>query len=294
MTMDNSTKKLVAQALLEAALSLSASTDDCHLQSYGLDDLVNTGSGTLYHGTNRQFQRFDTAYIRHDLINRFYKAPGVFLTPSRAVAENYADAARNAMIPVEITTDLTGKNRGAGEILTRLVQEGQDAWDSLYMDAKAAFPDARNPLEALEQMAGGIDPNKLMDLAKHIDGSRFTEAREAESLFDLWSGSVRSTPVWVFDDIDRMGLDSSKYRPKVYTVEVSGLEKVLVTQSEVEAGKAKASGYDAVVFCGGADLVGGVPEVVVFDPARVKVLKVDIVEPSTASDDHNSWYYNAD
>jgi len=293
MTMDNSTKKLVAQALLEAALSLSASTDDCHLESYGLDELVRTGSGTLYHGTNRQFHRFDTAYIRHELINQFYKAPGVFLTPQRVVAEQYADAARNSLLPAVVVTDLLHKNRGAGETLTRLVHEGRDVWDSLYADAKAAFPNARNGPEALEQMTEGVDPNTLMDLAKYIEGTRFTATQDDETLFDLWSGATKGTPEWLFDNLDSVGLNSSEYRPKVYTVEVSGLGRVLVTKSKVEAGKAKADGYDAVVFCGG-DLVGGVPEVVVFDPAKAKVLKVDIMEPSTASDGHNSWYYNAD
>ena len=272
---------------------------DCHLDSYGLDDLIRTGSGKLYHGTNRQFKRFDMAYIRHDLINRFYKAPGIFLTPRRATAEQYADAARNAMVPAVVVADLVRTNRGAGEVLTRLVGEGRDAWDGLRAEAKAAFPDATY-FEAMEMMMGGVDPNTLMDLAKHIEGTRYTDAPETNplfeatnSLFALWgSAAPTSTPVWVFDALDRLGLDSSEYRPKVYTVEVSGLDRVLVTRSKAEAGKAKAKGYDAVVFCG-SDLVDGVPEVVVFDPSNVRVTKVDLVERSE-SDDSDPIYYNAD
>ena len=272
---------------------------DCHLDSYGLDDLIRTGSGKLYHGTNRQFKRFDMAYIRHDLINRFYKAPGIFLTPRRATAEQYADAARNAMVPAVVVADLVRTNRGAGEVLTRLVGEGRDAWDGLRAEAKAAFPDATY-FEAMEMMTGGVDQNTLMDLAKHIEGTRYTDAPEENSLFEatnslfaLWgSAAPTSTPVWVFDALDRLGLDSSEYRPKVYTVEVSGLDRVLVTRSKAEAGKAKAKGYDAVVFCG-SDLVDGVPEVVVFDPSNVRVTKVDLVERSE-SDDSDPIYYNAD
>ena len=272
---------------------------DCHLDSYGLDDLIRTGSGKLYHGTNRQFKRFDMAYIRHDLINRFYKAPGIFLTPRRATAEQYADAARNAMVPAVVVADLVRTNRGAGEVLTRLVGEGRDAWDGLRAEAKAAFPDATY-FEAMEMMTGGVDQNTLMDLAKHIEGTRYTDAPEENSLFEatnslfaLWgSAAPTSTPVWVFDALDRLGLDSSEYRPKVYTVEVSGLDRVLVTRSKAEAGKAKAKGYDAVVFCG-SDLVDGVPEVVVFDPSNVRVTKVDLVERSEP-DDSDPIYYNAD
>jgi len=266
---------------------------DCHLDSYGLDDLIRTGAGKLYHGTNRQFKRFDVAYIRHDLINRFYKAPGIFLTPRRVTAEQYADAARNSMVPAAVVADLARINRGAGEVLARLVHEGQSAWDGLRAEAKAAFPDATY-FEGMEMMTGGVDPNTLMDLAMHIEGTRYTSAREEETLFDLWGGRSTGAPIWVFDALDRLGLDSSEYRPKVYTVEVSGLDRVLVTRSKAEAGKAKAKGYDAVVFCG-SDLVDGVPEVVVFDPSNVRVTKVEVVEASSVSDDdYDPVYYNAD
>jgi len=270
---------------------------ECQLDAYGLDDLVRTGSGTLYHGTTRQFQRFDMAYIRHDLIDQFYKAPGIFLTPRWAVAEQYADAARNALLSTGVIADLARKNRGAGEVLARLVHEGRAAWGSLYADAKAAFPDARNGTDALEQMTAGVDPNTLLDIAMHIEGSRYAEAPQEETLFDLWSGAVKSTPAWVFDTLDLAGLDSSEYRPKVYTVEVFGLDRVLVTQSKAKAEAAKAKGYDAVVFCGGADLIDGVPEVVVFNPSKVKVTKVEVVAPATRSDeldDLNSMYNNSD
>lgn len=264
---------------------------DCHIGHYGLDDLVRGGSATLYHGTTRQFQRFDAAHIRHDLINRFYKAPGIFLAPKKSVAEVYAQAARNSMIHPSVVDDLTRRNRGAGEVLGRLVREGRDAWDGLFEDARAAFPDAATPVEAFERMTGGVDPNTLMDIAGHVEGSRYVGEPEADTLFDLWGGVPKGTPAYIFDDMDAVGLDSSEYRPKVYTVSVSGLDRVLVTRSKPEAEKARARGYDAVVFCG-ADLVDGVPEVVVFDPTKVRVTKSEVIDTSPSGDDYP--YYNAD
>jgi hypothetical protein len=130
-----------------------------------------------------------------------------------------------------------------------------------------------------------------MDIAGHIEGSRYADAPEAATLFDLWGGVPKGTPAYIFDDMDAVGLDSSEYRPKVYTVSVSGLDKVLVTRSKPEAEKARSRGYDAVVFCG-ADLVDGVPEVVVFDPAKVRVTKVEVIDTSPSGDEHP--YYNED
>ena len=264
---------------------------DCHIGHYGLDDLVRGGSATLYHGTTRQFQRFDAAHIRHDLINRYYKAPGIFLVPRKSVAVQYAGAARNAMLPASVVDDLTRRNRGAGGVLGRLVREGQDAWEGLHADATAQFPGAETPFDALERMTGGVDPNTLMDIAQHIEGSRYSGLDAGDkTLFDLWGMTPTGTPAYIFDDMDAVGLDSSVYRPKVYTVSVSGLDRVLVTKSKSEAGRARSRGYDAVVFCG-ADLVDGVPEVAVFDPSKVRVVKAEIVS-TTPSDEHDHYAWD--
>ena len=274
---EGSTYRRMAQRVAANYRAMSRYGADCHIAQFGLDDLVRGGSATLYHGTTRSFQRFDAAHIRHDLIDRFYKAPGIFLTPRRGVAQQYAGATRNSLIPASVIDDLTRRNRGAGEVLGRLVREGREAWDGLFEDAKTAFPDAETPIEALERMTGGVDPNTLMDIAQHVEGSGYANAPEAETLFDLWGGVPKGPPAYVFDNMDAVGLDSSEYRPKVYTVSVSGLDRVLVTKSKPEAEKARSRGYDAVVFCG-ADLVDGVPEVVVFDPAKVRITKVEVID----------------
>lgn len=258
---------------------------DCYLDTYGLRALVRGGEATLFHGTTRSFRRFDSAYIRHELINQFYKAPGIFLTPRREVAVVYSTAARNTMIPATVVDDLTRINRGAGEVLGKFVTQGHDVWDGLFEDAVARFPDAESPVAALEMVTGGVDTNTLMDIAKYVEGSRAAEGSTSETaLFDLWGMTPTGTPDHVFTDLESVGLDADPYRPKVYTVEVSGLEQVLVTKSKSEAAQARRNGYDAVVFCG-SDLVGGVPEVVVFDPSKVRITKVDVVrwEPSDDS-----------
>lgn len=263
---------------------------DCHLKYWGLAELIRGGSAKLYHGTTRQFQRFDAAYIRHDLINRFYKAPGIFLAPKESVASRYAMAARNSMLPTTVVGDLTRRNPGAGMVLGRLVREGEDAWDGLFADATAQFPSAETPFDALEQVTGGVDPNTLMDIAQHIEGSKYDRGAADQTLFDLWGMTSTETPDYILNDLDKVGLDSSEYRPKIYTVSVSGLERVLVTKSKSEAEKARSRGYDAVVFCG-ADLVDGAPEVVVFDPSKVRVVKVEVVFMTPSDEPH---YYNGD
>lgn len=245
------------------------------LASYGLDKLIRGAPTLLYHGTNRTFTRFNLDYVRHELIDKFYNAPGIFLTPRKPVAATYAWAARNASLPKTIVQDLIRANPDAGDILHRLVVQGGDAWDGLFQDAAARFPDVSPPYAALERMSGGVDPNTLMDIAGHIEGSAYGEKETETTLFELWGMSSGSgTPEYIFDAIDTIGLDSTLYRPKVYTVIVQ-TERVLVTASKTEAVNAKRN-YDAVIFHG-SDLVQGVPEVVVFNPDHVRVVKYDVV-----------------
>ena len=251
------------------------STLKCDLSLYNLDTLVRDGSGVLYHGTTRQFDSFDVGKLRQELVGKYYDARAVFLSPVYSVAERYAEARRNAELPATLVDDLAEISPDAGEVLRRLVAEGQAAWEGLFEEAVARYPDAPSPFEALELMAG-VDPNTLMDISEHIEGSRYGKSEEALTLFDLWGSTLKGTPDHIFKDIENVGLDADRYRPKVYTVAVSGLDRVLVTRSKAEAAKAKARGYDAIIWCG-SDLVSGVPEVAVLDHRKVRVVKRDVI-----------------
>ena len=79
-----------------------------------------------------------------------------------------------------------------------------------------------------------------------------------------------------------MGLDSAVYRPKVYTVVVT-VSHTLVTSSQPKARSARSRGYEAVVYYG-PDLVLGVPEVAVFNPARVRIVNVEVLQEDAVSE----------
>lgn len=121
-----------------------------------------------------------------------------------------------------------------------------------------------------------MDGNTLMDISAHIIGTKYNTRApdQLEELMGVFSPSTGS-PDWLYDNLDEVGLDSGVYRPKVYTV-VTKVANTLVTASKAEARKARQKGYDSVVFHG-ADLVGGVPEVAVFDSRKVRILRTEVV-----------------
>jgi len=209
------------------------------------------------------------ARSRSELVDNYYGV-GIFLTPSKAVAEKYANANRNIGFDPDIIDDLKRKNKAAGEFMEDLYHRGTDAWDTLIEKAKIAFPKV-DPGVAVDTYLG-VDSNLVGDVCGYIIGSEIKPlGTDAPTLFSQSSGA----PDWLYDDLDALGLDSSKYRPKVYTVVVT-VSNPLITASKSQAKSARKKGYDSVVFYG-ADLVSGVPEVAVFNQNHVKIRKIEVV-----------------
>lgn len=234
-----------------------------------LQGLVAGEPTLLYHGTTRNFRAFDLTKSRDDLVNSYYGS-GIFLSPSKRVAEKYAEANRNIGFDAEIVDDLKRVNPLAGGFLQRLVAIGNDAWEEYFDMLREQGHEY--PGNAMEEYLG-MDPNSLGDIAGYVIGSQIKPlgGDDGPSLFSQSTGA----PGWLYDLLDKVGLDSSKYRPKVYTVAVV-VHNPLVTANQAQARRAKSKGYDSVVFFG-SRLVDGVPEVAVFSPRNTHIVKVEVV-----------------
>lgn len=250
-----------------------------NLADWGLEGLTQGQSVTLYHGTTRSFRTFDMSKSRGKLVNKFYGA-GIFFAPVKRVAEAYALANRNIGFDPSIIEELRRKNPNAGAFLQALVDHGADGWES-YWKEHGFWRDDPPPGEGTVDMTGfqehlkGVDPNTLGDIAGYVIGSATKPLGSDDSgVINIFNQSTGS-PGWVYDDLDAVGLDSSIYRPKVYTVDVKA-KNPLVTSSKSQAKAAKSKGYDAVIYYG-SDLVGGVPEVAIFNPSNAKIRTVEVV-----------------
>ena len=251
----------------EQALRLAKKTFE--LSWYNLEGLATGQPVILYHGSSRLFHKFDMGKSRNELVDNYYGA-GIFLTPSKVVAEKYANANRNIGFEPGLIDDLKRKNKAAGEFMEDLYHRGTDAWDTLFEVAKAALPKV-DPGVAVDTYLG-VDSNLVDDVCGYIIGSKIKPiGTDAPTLFSQSSGA----PDWLYDNLDTLGIDSSKYRPKIYTVVVT-VSKPLITASKSQAKSARQKGYDSVVFYG-SDLVAGVPEVAVFSHSNVKIRKIEIV-----------------
>ena len=250
---------------------------ELQLEHWGLEGLASGQPVTLYHGTTSSFQKFDMQKSRTELVDKYYGA-GIFLTPRKKIAWEYAYSNRNIGFDPSFIDDLRAVNRKAANVLQLMYDHGRDVWDMWTREALGLAPEDVYS-EAMEEMAGGVDLNLLQDISFWIIGTKMKEAEreDGDGLgggggLDLFNQSI----AWpdFSADLDKIGMDSAKYRPKVYTVSVV-VENTLVTANRTQARNAKKKGYDCVVFHG-ADLVGQVPEVAVFNPHKVRITHVEV------------------
>lgn len=247
-----------------------ASKRDLDLSLYNLEGLTKGTAVTLYHGSTRLFSKFNPALVREDLVKNYYGG-GIFLTPDKRVAWKYAEANRNIGFDPSIIDDLKRTNKNAGWALDLFCSQGDtDAvWEGLFAKAREEYP-SLDPGLALDRYLG-VDSNTLRDISEYVLGSKatFSGGGDPVNIFNMSSG----LPDWVYNSLDEVGIDSKKYRPKVYTVSVT-VRNPLITDSKAKAKAARSKGFDSVVFYG-SNLVDGVPEVAVFDPNHVKIQKID-------------------
>lgn len=241
------------------------------MEDWGLEGLTESQNVTLYHGTTKTFQTFDLQKSRQELVDSYYGV-GIFLTPSKHVAEKYANANRNIGFEPSIIDDLKRKNHAAGAFMQQLYTHGDDAWDIWTRDYFGLGP-GDDYGEALEKEAGGVDPNTIADICRFIIGSKLKSSIEDDGALSLFSQST-GMPDWAYDQLEEAGLDADKYRPKVYTVSVRA-ENTLVTANRAQARAARKKGFDCVVYYG-TGLVDNVPEVAMFNPHKVRITHVEV------------------
>ena len=182
---------------------------------------------TLYHGTTRLFRSFDLQQSREELVNNYY-GKGIFLTPSKRVAEQYAEANRNVGFSPSIIADMKRKNANAGKFLQSLVDHGKDAW-YLVAQEEGFWREDPEPgqgtfdSEGLEKYLGA-DPNTLSDIAGYIVGSKVTPlgTDDGHNLFSTSTGA----PEWLYKDLDEVGLNSKVYRPRSIGTGISASPRI--------------------------------------------------------------------
>jgi len=245
---------------------------DFDLGQYNLANIDKGSAVTAYHGTTSYFDSFDESKARRELVDKFY-GPGLFFTTSKKAARSYANANRNIGFPTTVIDDLKKINPEAGNLMQNLYENG---WGDFYKKVEEGVEEKGPEIfwQDMNNLMQGLDINDIADVCRNIIGSKIkTESANEEpiNIFNMSTGM----PAYVYNLLDDIGIDSFKYRPKVYTVEISGIKNPLITSDQEEARHARELGHDAIIYYG-PNIVGGHPEVAVFDPNKISIKDIEL------------------
>ena len=196
------------------------SKQELELRWYDLEGLTDGSTVILWHGSTKKFDRFDVSKSREELVKDYYGG-GIFLTPRKPIAWDYAQANRNIGFDPSLIDEMKRVNANAGDFMERLFRTGRKAaWRELTGETLPKKYPGIELHEAMDKYFGSADPHDIEDVAEYLIGSKSFEAPEddtMEQLMGLMGGGQRTgAPDWLYNKLDQLGLDGDAYRPKVY------------------------------------------------------------------------------
>jgi len=208
----------------------------------------------LYHGTNKNFDSFDTSKAKTVRNDKLGMGDGIYLTKSKDVAEKYADAQANQYFDKDIINELKQIDPEAGEFLefycSRPFGEG---WDDDRIKKSRILDDR------------GVDVNRLVDIAEYVEGSKVNEGQDDNDGFVDIFGGVSTLPGYIIEEAQKLGIKKNLPRRSIIHVVVA--PETVIETDEIET--AKNSDADMIIFTG-SGTVDNEPEYVIKNPNIIR------------------------
>lgn len=232
-----------------------------------LQPLLNGEDVILYHGTNRDFDKFDANKERTFRTEQFLGS-GVHLTPDINVAIKYANAAINNSLDVSIFDDAKKINIDLYKFMHGLYYKGNSTWT-----------EQRSFVNKYTDGFNGVDLNSVADIVNLIPNSQsqkdYNKSDDQtddgrDEIFNMFSGSTSALSYYVVEDLKSLGLGD--YRPRVLTVSVKSTgSNVVESDNETEIKTSKA---DIIIAHSVKNLIGDMPEVIIRSTKSIQALTI--------------------
>ena len=217
-----------------------------------------------YHGTNREFDKFDIKLAREYRIENFSDKIGIYFSFNLNVAKKYANANINDSLPLSIIDDAKKVNNDLYNFMYGLYHNGNSTWsDEKLKDflKKGDF--------------NGVDCNDIANIVNLIPGSQSEKDYHSDDdnehieFVDFFSNSYSALNQYIIDDIEKLGLGN--YNPKVYVVKIKPTTSYLISKNLEEI---KNSNADIIVVYDIPDLIDDEPEIIVQNLDLLEIFKV--------------------
>jgi len=217
-----------------------------------LISIINKKPTILYHGTNRDFEKFDINFERKFRTERYLGVDGFSFSPDYDVAYKYANSNMNNSLPLSIIDKALNINPVVGSFMHSLYYEGNITWSK---------PEFKEFILSNDNI---VDPNDIAELVNLIPGSQSekdymkdSEYDYRDDIFNIFNPSSTSA----LNDYHVEYLKQLKlgdYSPKIYEVELKSTNSILISN---DVSKIKKSNCDIVISYDVPHLINDVPEI---------------------------------
>jgi len=210
---------------------------------------------TLYHGTQRRF--LDFSVIASNSSRNSYLGAGdaIYFTPSREVAQKYANAPMATLLPSMVVGELRLKSPILGDLLGAIIVRGyENGWAYWQNNLKENERDIHNYLSEK-----GIDINDVGDLRSYFSSVFMPEPIQDEIslsdvMFFLSDMKAQGTPDYVYDLLQQYGVGCVSNTPLIEDVFLSPHARIrdlgVIEQESIDSYREQSiqQGYDGIRF----------------------------------------------
>lgn len=215
-----------------------------------LISVINKKPTILYHGTNRDFEKFDINFERKFRTEQYLGVDGFSFSPDYNVAYKYANSNMNNSLPLSIIDKALKINPIVGSFMHSLYYDGNITW------SKPEFKD-------FLLSDNIVDPNDIAELVNLIPGSQSekdymkdSEYDYRDDIFNMFNASTSALNDYHIEYLKQLKLGD--YSPKIYEVELKPSNSILISN---DISKIKTSKCDIIISYDVPDLINDVPEI---------------------------------
>ena len=224
-----------------------------------LISIIDKKPTILYHGTNRDFDKFDINFERKFRTEQFLGEGGIYLTPDYNVAYKYANSNINNSLPLSIIDKALKINPIVGSFMYSLYYDGNITWSKPEFKEFLLNDNIVDPNDIAELVNLIPDSQSEKDYMKDSDENKYFD-------FDLFNTHTSALDDYHIEYLKRLKLGD--YSPKIYEIELKPSNSILISN---DISKIKTSNCDIIIAYNVPNLIDDIPEIKV---KNVKLLEI--------------------
>ena len=234
--------------------------------------ILNGEQSYAFHGTNREFDKFEPSQVRKWRADKFL-GEGIFLTPNKDIAIKYANANANVELPITLLDDAKKIDKELYDFMYSLYYKGNIAWQLPEFEKFVSSTYDKEKQTFIYNNKFNVDCNDIAEIVNLIPGSKSyddynKDSKNDDGFFNIFGTSSSALNETTIKLLKELGFGD--YSPKIFTVLINGTTSVLMSKNVSEIKNSKK--YDIIIAYNVPNLIKDVPEIIIHKPELLNII----------------------